>query len=117
MPCRVIDTRYPDGPLGGPALDANIVRSFPIANNCGIPASATAVAVNLAIVLPSGEGHLTLYPSGSPVPLTATINFSAGAIRSNNAIIPLGVNGEISVLCVMGSGTSDFVLDVFGYFE
>jgi hypothetical protein len=116
-PCRVADTRNPSGPSGGPSLVANAARSFPAAGVCGIPPSAQAVAINVAVVLPSGGGHLTLYPSGSSIPMTATINFSAGAIRSNNAIIPLGVNGEISVLCVIGSGTSDFVLDVFGYFE
>ena len=117
VPCRVADTRNPDGPSGGPSLAANVTRSFPAAGLCGIPSSAKAVAINVAIVLPSGDGHLTLYPSGSPVPLTATINFSAGAIRANNATIPLGVNGEVSVICAMGSGTTDFVLDVVGYFE
>ncbi len=29
-PCRIVDTRNPPGPTGGPALAANTQRSFPI---------------------------------------------------------------------------------------
>ena len=63
-PCRVADTRNPDGLSGGPALVANTVRIFPVANLCGIPSSAIAVAINLAVVLPSDDGDLRLYPTG-----------------------------------------------------
>src|SRR5262245_26862379 len=47
-PCRVADTRSPDGPSGGPALPANSSRSFPVTGLCGIPTTAKAVAINLA---------------------------------------------------------------------
>src|SRR5207244_955540 len=38
-PCRVLDTRGPVGPQGGPALSANTVRNFSIinVNGCGVP--------------------------------------------------------------------------------
>src|SRR5256885_2126897 len=61
-PCRVIDTRNPDGPWGGPALVGGSARTFTIANQCGIPADATVVAVNVTITNPSAAGHLTFYP-------------------------------------------------------
>jgi hypothetical protein len=116
-PCRVADTRYGEGPSGGPALVAGTVRSFPVANVCGIPSSAKAVAINLAVFTPSNHGDLRVYPDGEPAPLASSINFRPGIVRANNAIIALGVSGQISVQCDMVSGGTDFFFDVYGYFQ
>jgi hypothetical protein len=120
-PCRIADTRQPPGPRGGPSLAANSARDFSVAGICGVPLTAKAVALNGTAVLPSADGYLTLYPTGSEVPpLASTINFRAGIIRANNAVIALGVSGQISVFCGLPSspnGSTDFVLDVTGYFE
>lgn len=119
-PCRVADTRNPVGPSGGPALSANTVRTFPVTGICGIPPSATAVAINMAIWFPSDGGDLRLYPAGGAVPLASAINFRAGLVRANNAIVPLGAGGQISVQCDMplgSSGTTDLFFDVYGYFQ
>jgi hypothetical protein len=116
-PCRLADTRDPDGASGGPALAANTVRSFPVANLCGIPSSAKAVAINLAVFLPSNDGDLRLYPTGGTAPLASSINFRPGIVRANNAIIPLGTGGQISVQCDMPSGSTHFFFDVYGYFQ
>ena len=116
-PCRVADTRNPAGPSGGPALVANTVRTFPVSSICGIPASATAVAVNLAVFLPSNDGDLRVYPAGGAAPLASAINFRPGIVRANNAIVPLGAGGMISVQCDMPSGATNFFVDVQGYFQ
>jgi hypothetical protein len=116
-PCRVADTRNAPGPSGGPALSANTVRTFPVTGLCGIPSSAKAVAINLAVFLPSDAGDLRLFPAGSPAPLASAINFRTGIVRANNAIIPVGVGGEITVQCDMPSGSTNFFFDVFGYFQ
>jgi hypothetical protein len=116
-PCRLADTRNSDGPTGGPALQANAVRAFPVANLCGIPLSATAIAVNIAVVLPSDDGDLRLYPTGGTAPLASAINFRPGIVRANNAIISVGAGGQISVQCDMPSGGTHFFFDVYGYFE
>jgi hypothetical protein len=93
------------------------VRTFPVANLCGIPASATAVAINLAVFQPSNDGDLRLYPAGGAAPLASSINFRAGIVRANNAIIRLGAGGQISVQCDMPSGSTHFFVDVFGYLQ
>jgi FtsP/CotA-like multicopper oxidase with cupredoxin domain len=116
-PCRVLDTRNPAGPWGGPSLMAGATRDFRLFEVCQIPPTAKSVAVNVTVVNPTTLGHLTLYPTGSQLPVASTINFRSGVVRANNAILPLGVSGQISVFCGMPSGTTDFILDVTGYFE
>ena len=116
-PCRLIDTRSSPGPLGGPTLAANTTRTFTLTGACGIPASATAVSVNLTATGAATLGHLTLYRGDiDTVPQVSNINFVPGMNRANNAVVPLAVDGSIKVK--NGSvGTVDFVLDVNGYFQ
>jgi hypothetical protein len=117
-PCRVIDTRNPAGPYGGPALAHLGTRTFVLAGQCAIPPSARAVAVNIAVTQPTnGPGFLTLYPAGTTRPLFSSINYNAGQTRANNAIVPLGASGDINVYCAQGGGTVHFILDVNGYFQ
>lgn len=116
-PCRVLDTRRPVGPQGGPALPSGSVRTFPVTEVCGVPSTARAVAVNVTVVQPASAGFLTLFPADTAVPGTSTINFRPGAVRANNAVLPLGADGELAVLCSIPSGSTHLVLDVTGYYE
>ena len=53
-PCRIADTRNPNGSFGGPSLASGGTRSFPIpSSSCGIPSSAAAYSLNVTVV-PSG---------------------------------------------------------------
>jgi uncharacterized repeat protein (TIGR03803 family) len=119
-PCRVLDTRNPTGPLGGPSLQPGATRTFDVAASiCGIPATAKAISVNLAVTGPVGPGHLTLYPGDAvQAPSTSTINFSANQTRANNAVLPLASDGSGTINVLAGTGgTVAFILDVNGYFE
>lgn len=116
-PCRLADTRNPNGPSGGPALQNGVTRNFPAAGLCGVPATAKAVAVNVTVISPAGSGFLTTYPTGCLVPATSTLNFGTGQTRANNAELALGTNGQIAVLPSITSGTAHLALDVVGYFE
>lgn len=113
-PCRVVDTR--DAGTGGPSLVAGASRAFAVSGSCGIPASAKAVSVNVTVVGPTEAGDLRLYPAGTTPPLASTINYSAGQVRANNAVIRVSATG-IEVLVDQATGTVDFILDVNGYFE
>ncbi len=114
-PCRVVDTRNANGPLGGPILGANSSRDFNIANSaCGIPANAQAFSLNVAVVPVGPLGYLTLWPSGQVQPFVSTLNSLDGRIKSNAAIVWAGSAGNISVYA---SGNSTHViLDINGYF-
>ena len=64
-PCRLIDTRTSPGPYGGPALLPGTDRTFAIAGQCGIPADAKAVALNVT-VRASGRVMSTFQLATSP---------------------------------------------------
>src|SRR6266545_1938070 len=116
-PCRIVDTRNPVGPLGGPSLTGGASRTFVVINQCSLPATATAIAVNVTETEAQGSGNLRVYPGGTSVPNTSTMNFSVGQTRANNAVVPLGASGDISVFAGIGTGLHvDFILDIVGYF-
>jgi hypothetical protein len=115
-PCRVADTRDPVGPFGGPPLQAGATRSFTMTGRCSLPQNATAVSVNITVASPTTPGYLTVFPLGSARPLASTLNYATNQIRANNAIVPLGTGGAISIFCAQSSGTTDLIIDVNGYF-
>ncbi len=98
-------------------MNANTDRSFVIGGQCGVPPTAKAVAVNLTVTQPQAQGDLRLYPGGSTLPNTSTMNYRSGQTRANNAIVNLGTQSDLVVRCVQGNGTVHFILDVTGYFE
>jgi glucose/arabinose dehydrogenase len=116
-PCRVLDTRDPNGPYGGPRLIAGMDRTFTIGGQCGVPPGARAVSLNLTVTGPTDQGHLVVLPAGGPLTDSSSINFRAAQTRANNAIVTLGPTGAILVRTGMPAGGVHFVLDVNGYFD
>jgi bacillolysin len=114
-PCRLVDTR--GATSGAPAISAGETRVFAVAGHCGIPATATAVSVNLTVTEPSRQGNVRLFPAGVALPNVSTINYVPGLNRANNAIVPLNAQGELAVYCSQPFGTTHLVLDVNGYFQ
>lgn len=113
-PCRILDTRDPVGPLGGPVLlGGSALRHFGVASTCGVPVTATAVSVNVTVTGPVGSGDLRIFPAGQLAPATSIINFAAGQTRANNALVGLSGTGEIGV--VSDGAPTHFILDVNGY--
>jgi parallel beta-helix repeat protein len=115
-PCRAVDTRNPA--LGGPSpLAAGADGVFPLAGLCGIPITAKAVSLNLAVTQPTAAGNVRLYPAGTPLPLVSTINYAAGQTRANNAVVSLDDLGRVAARCSQASGSVHVILDLNGYFE
>ncbi len=116
-PCRILDTRRPNGDLGGPALQAGKVRNFVLVGHCGIPETVRAVSINVTVVGPTVSGDLRLYPAGPNSPVVSTINYRAGQTRANNMVAGLGGAGDLGVRCDQNSGTVHLIVDVNGYFR
>jgi plastocyanin len=116
-PCRVVDTRGPAGALGGPALEGQVDRVFPLVGTCGVPPNARAVSLNVTVTQPQEGGNLRLYPADEPVPLASTLNYSAGQTRGNNAIVRLSATGGLGARAAQPPATTThMIVDVNGYF-
>jgi hypothetical protein len=119
-PCRIIDTRNPNGPFGGPGIGST-PRLFQIAGNCGVPASAKAVLVNIAAIAAPANGEIVLYAGNmSAAPPTSTISFTAGRVLSNNAVVGLATDGggTLSALARFPDASRvNVAVDVYGYYD
>ena len=115
-PCRAVDTRGPQGSLGGPALVAGTNRSFPLGGACGVPGGATAVALNVTAADASAAGSLTVYPGTGTPPATNTLSFPAGVNRAATTLVGLA-GGILSVHNGQTTGTVNLVMDVTGFFQ
>jgi hypothetical protein len=115
-PCRIVDTRNAAGPYGGPALSMSVARTFDIDNgSCGIPAGVDAYSLNFGAILPPADGFLTSWPTGSAQPAISQLNFLAGEVVANAAIVAAGTGGAINVL--VNIGPTNIYIDINGYFS
>jgi hypothetical protein len=115
-PCRIVDTRAPDGPTGGPELSASVERRFPVASRCGVPPNAKAVSLNVTVTQPAAAGHVTVYAPEAVI-TSSTINYGPGQTRANNAVIALGLGGTLAARSIQGQSGVHLLIDVNGYFE
>lgn len=117
-PCRVIDTRKPNGLLGGPFLTGQQERDFPVLESPCIPQNANIEAYSFNVtVVPHPVGqeldYLKIWPQGEPEPGVSTLNNFTATLVANAAIVPAGTNGG---LAVFPSNDTDLVVDIDGYF-
>jgi hypothetical protein len=113
-PCRLVDTRATNGPLGGPTMTGGSTRSFPVlSGSCGLASSALAYSLNVTVIPHSKLGYLSLWATGQPQPLVSTLNSLDGRIVANAAIVPAGTSGAVNVYV---SDQTEVIIDVNGYF-
>jgi hypothetical protein len=125
-PCRIIDTR-----VAGGVIAANTVRSFDITaigsyaaqggeatdcNGVGSAPSFAAAAINFTVVTPSAGGYITAFPFLATQPTAATVNYTAGDIRGNFAIVKLDQGASANELSVYSFAQTHLVADIVGYF-
>jgi len=112
-PTRVLDSRFGPRPDGGSGrLRAGELVSIPIAGRNGVPVSATAVTANVTVTNSEGDGYVTAFPCGTPVPPTSTGNVPNGGTRASFALVGLGNRN----LCVYVKRAGDLVVDLTGWF-
>jgi hypothetical protein len=113
-PCRVVDTRNPNGPFGGPVMSTGTSRSFPVLNSaCGVAATAQAYVMNATVIPSTVLNYLTVWPTGSPQPLVSTLNSLDGQITANALIAPAGTGGAVSAFV---TNETQLILDLNGFF-
>jgi hypothetical protein len=116
-PCRVADTRWPNGEWGGPPLQGGQIRYYEmLGGTCYLPSNAFAYALNLTVI-PHGHplGYLTIWSADQDQPTVSTMNSPDGRTKANAAIVTdySDFDNEIAVYV---TDTTDFLIDVEGYF-
>jgi len=99
----------------GASITAN--SSLPVTvtgGSTGVPASATAVVVNLTEAGATAPSFLTAYGAGRSLPTVSNLNFTTGEVRANRATVPVGTNGQIEIY--NHSGSVDVDVDIDGYY-
>lgn len=97
-------------------LDSGTSRDIQVRGVGGVPASATAVVVNLTVTNVTGSGYLTAHAGGTGVPGTSNLNFTVGQTKARLAIVPLDVQGRMRVT-TGGASSENVIVDVQGYLE
>ena len=123
QPCRLVDTRgtpgFPAG-FGPPSLSPGVERVFDLLNGpCpGMPNSIDAYSLNITVVIPSGPGHLVIWPTGASEPSVSSINYTAGQTIANAVIVPVGTAVPIGAISVKaGVSGTHLLIDINGYFS
>ncbi len=117
-PFRITDTRTGSGL---PNAGTTLTTAAPTLNvqvtgvgTAPVPATASAVVLNVTAVGPQSSGFLTVYPEGTTLPLVSNLNYVAGQNVANLVTTALSATGGVSIY---SSGTDvDVVVDVEGYY-
>ena len=116
-PVRIMDTRSglggTTGPVAGPsttslAIDGNTTADLP-------DSDISAVAISITVVDNTEGGYVSAYPDGTAQPVTSTLNYSEEQITTNNAIVPVGSDGDIDLY--NSAGTTQIIVDLTGYYS
>ncbi len=110
-PSRILDTRQGIG--GSQRRSANTAFELAVRGRAGVPANATAVAMNVTAVDPEQSGYVTVYPCGL-TPEASNLNVVSGQTRPNLVIVRLSGTGSV---CLKSAESGmDLLADVAGYF-
>lgn len=127
-PCRIIDTRPEFGGMGPIAAgttfgfyagnSAGFANQGGSATNCGITAGldTAAVAVNFTVVTPAAAGYITVFPWGGTKPTASTLNYTAGAVVGNSAIVKVS-QATYTAMNIFSLATTHVVADIVGYYS
>jgi hypothetical protein len=113
VPSRLLDTRIGTG--GSTTVGPGQTINLQVGGKGNVPGTGAAAAVlNVVATNPTSVGYLTVFPAGSQLPGTSTLNFKAGQTVPNRAVAMLGTGGQVSIY--NGLGNTDVVVDVGGWY-
>jgi len=112
-PVRLVDTRIVGQPIRRFDPGARQVLDLRAAGvvSGGVPADATAVALNVTAVGALLDGYVRVFPCSINEPATSNVNQVAGTAQTNAVIVPIGDG----TLCFRSSTAVDLVVDLNGW--
>jgi hypothetical protein len=113
-PVRLLDTR-PNGIGPKGYVSAGSTISVQITGRSPLPASGiSAVVMSITATTAGGPGFVTVWPSGTEMPIASSLNLNDSAeAASNLVIVPVGADGKIDLFAFAGA---HLIGDVVGYF-
>lgn len=112
-PHRVMDTRTDFEGRPAAAIGPGAVTTLDLTRK--VPASATAVTVNLTATGATTSTFVTAWPSGTARPVSSNVNVVRGVTTPNQAVVALGANRKIDLY--NKNGSVHVVVDVTGYYQ
>jgi hypothetical protein len=118
-PARLLDTRRAlstiDGANAGQGMRrAGSTYELQVTGRADVPASATAVVLNVTSAEARGTGFVTAWPCGEALPTASNLNYGVGAPVANSAIVKIGAGGKV---CLLTADTdTQLIADVNGWF-
>jgi hypothetical protein len=120
VPQRLLDTRTDFGTR----LPKDFFVIIPVSYGAAVNPHIRALAVNVTAVSPTGPGFLTSWNGQGDLPPTSTLNYTAGAVVPNMAIVPVapcpvecqGAAGLPSI-AVYTSRDTHVLVDIVGFFD
>ena len=123
QPARLSDTRTGSGSQNaGVPLTGNTSELVQVSAHGGVPASTagapiTAAVLNITEADATQSSFLTVYPPAGTPPLASDLNFVPNDVIANGDMVSLSTTGTFGQVQIYNfSGTTDVVVDVFGYF-
>lgn len=112
-PAREFDTRNGTGGVPVGKLAGGSTLTFKVTGVNGVPAGGvSAVALNVTVAEPDGEGLINVFPCGAQ-PLTSSLNYVAEQTVPNLVIAPVSPQGTV---CFATTTTTHLLADVSGWF-
>jgi len=125
-PTRVYDSRAPQpaqGALGSggqkilSVRDGRDIESGNVFDADIVPFDATAISYNLTIVDTVGSGFLAVTPGDVSALRASTINWTVtNQTLANAGIVKIDRSGFVRIFCGGPGGSTDFIIDVTGYY-
>ena len=112
-PYRILDTREGTGAAKAPVGSGSTINLQVTAPGV-IPAGVSAVVLNVTVTGPTTAGHITVFPTGVPMPTASSLNFVPGWTGANSVTVPLGAGGQVSLY--NSAGKTHLIADLVGFY-
>ena len=117
VPSRLLDTRPNSPTVDGLSAalglrSADSTTELQVTGRGGVPANATAVALNVTVNEAQAGGFITVYPCGGAQPNASNLNYGAGSTIPNSVIVKIGTGGKV---CLYTSAATQLIVDVNAY--
>jgi hypothetical protein len=88
------------------------VTELQVTGRHGVPGDASAAVLNVTVTGAQGDGFVTVWPCGTPMPNASSLNFTSGQTIPNAVITKIGAGGKV---CMFTTAATFLLADINGY--